>query len=343
MVKIRSGLMVALLALLAACGGDSGANQPAEVIVYSARNEHLIKPLFDRFTEETGIAVRYVTDDAGPLLTRLQAEGENSPADLLMTVDAGNLWQAAEAGMLRPVQAPALEAEVPAHLRDPQGRWFALTIRARTMVYSTERVQPEALSTYEALADPAWRGRLCLRTAKKVYNQSLVATMIAALGAEQTEQIVRGWVDNLAVPPFANDTLVMEAIAAGQCDVGLVNTYYYGRLKRERPELPVAIFWPNQSGEGVAARGVHVNVSSAGVTRYSRNPEAAIRLLTWLAAPEAQRMLVALNQEYAVNAAVEMTPEMAAWGAFRGDDIHVGEAGRLQVEAVKLMDRAGYQ
>ncbi|ARN73689.1 extracellular solute-binding protein [Oceanicoccus sagamiensis] len=341
---MRHGIRYSLLFLLVLLVACSEPEKPApELLVYSARNEHLIKPLFDRFTEQTGIVVNYVTDKAGPLLTRLQAEGENSPADLLMTVDAGNLWQANEVGVLAPVESAILNNNVPPHLRGADNSWFSLTIRARTMVYNTDTLSPTDLSTYEALAAPEWKGRLCLRTSKKVYNQSLVATMIAALGEEQTEQIVAGWVNNLAIDPLSNDTKVMEAVALGQCEVGIVNTYYYGRLMKKKPATPLALFWPNQQGEGAQGRGVHVNVSGVGITRASQHKALAQQLIEWLTTPEAQQILMDLNQEYPVNSSVEMNAELQAWGAFKGDQVDVSEAGRLQAAAVKLMDRAGYR
>ncbi|MDZ7751125.1 MAG: Fe(3+) ABC transporter substrate-binding protein [Gammaproteobacteria bacterium] len=318
--------------------GGAMAAAAEEVVVYSARKEHLIKPLFDAFTAETGINVRYVTDKAGPLLARLQAEGANTPADMLMTVDAGNLWQAAEQGVLAAVESETLKANVPAHLRDPEGRWFGLSVRARTIVYSTERVDTEELSTYEGLADPKWQGRLCLRTSKKVYNQSLVAMMMERLGAERTQEVVEGWVANLATQPFSNDTKTMEAVAAGQCDVAIVNTYYFGRLQKKDPDIELALFWPNQDDSGV-----HVNVSGAGITRHAPHPEAALRLLEWLSTPAAQDRFAGLNMEYPVNPAVEPDPLVAAWGDFKADNINVSKAGELQAEAVMLMDRAGYR
>lgn len=309
-----------------------------EIVVYSARKEHLIKPLFDLYTEQTGTPVRYITDKAGPLLQRLDAEGKRTRADLLITVDAGNLWQAGEKGVLASVTSPLLEANVPPHLRDPQQRWFGLSVRARTIVYSTERIKPETLSTYEDLADPKWKGRLCLRTSKKVYNQSLVAMMISHLGQEKAEQVVRGWVDNLAAPPFSNDTKTMQAILAGRCDLAIVNTYYYGRLQKEKPDVKLALFWPDQEGYGV-----HVNVSGAGVTRHAPHRESAVKLLEWLSSADAQRLLADMNMEYPVNPRVPPAPEVAAWGDFKADTLNVADAGRLQAEAVRLMDRAGYR
>ncbi len=313
-----------------------------EVVVYSARNEQLIKPLFDAYTRETGTSIRFITDKEGPLMARLKAEGKNTPADMLLTVDAGNLWQAAEEGLLRPVHSKALETAIPPHLRDPDNEWFGLSVRARTLVYNPNRVKPGELTTYEDLAQPKWKNRLCLRTSKKVYNQSLVAMMIHAYGEDKTENIVRGWVANLATAPFPDDTKAMEAVAAGQCDVTLVNTYYFGRLMQKSPNLPLEIFWPNQNASGPTA-GVHVNISGAGVTRHAHNPEGAQKLIEWLASEKAQNMFADVNMEYPVNPRVAPDKQVAAWGSFRQNLVNVKEAGRLQTKAVKLMDRAGYR
>jgi len=308
------------------------------LVVYSARNEQLIKPIFDAYTKETGVEIKFTTGDAAVLIERLAAEGRNSPADILMTVDAGELWNAAQRGLLRPVQSRALARNIPPHLRDPQNRWFGFSQRARTIVYSPARVDAKQLSTYEALATPQWKGRLCLRTSKKVYNQSLVATMIAAEGEQKTEQVVRGWVANLATDVFANDTQLLEAIAAGQCDVGIVNTYYFGRIVKERPDFPVRVFWANQG-----AGGTHVNISGAGVTQNSRQAVAATRFLEWLSSDKAQAHFAAVNMEFPANPAAPIDPIVASWGKFKASPINVAEAGRLQPAAVRLMDRAGYR
>ena len=198
--------------------------------------------MFDAFTKQTGIPVKFVTDKAGVLLARLRAEGKNSPADILITTDAGNLWEAAQEGLLVPIKSEKLEANIPTYLRDPQNQWFGLSVRARTIVYNTDKVNTEELSTYADLASSKWQGRLCLRTSKKVYNQSLVAMMIAEYGKERTEQIVRGWVANLATDPLSNDTKAMEYVAAGKCDVTIVNSYYFGRLIEKNPNSSLAIF-----------------------------------------------------------------------------------------------------
>lgn len=336
-MKFAPSLIAALLATVVSMPVYSADD---EVVVYSARKEHLIKPLFDAYTEKTGVKINYITDKAGPLLQRLKVEGRRTRADVLMTVDAGNLWHAAELGVLASIDSKTLNNHVPVNLRDPEGRWFGLSERARTIVYNTDEVKPEELSTYQGLADPKWKGRLCLRTSKKVYNQSLVAMMIARYGEEKAEQIVKGWVDNLAVPPFSNDTKTMQAVLAGQCDVAVVNTYYFGRLEKKDADIGLKLFWPNQGPDG---EGVHINVSGAGVTKYAKNPEGAQKLIEWLSSDEAQGMFAGLNLEFPVNKQVAPVEQVANWGSFKADTTPLTEAGRLQSAAVKLMDRAGYR
>ena len=326
------------LTLLCAALTTAAPLLAAEVVVYSARNEQLIKPVFDAYTQATGVKVNFITDKEAPLLTRLQQEGASSPADLLLTVDAGNLWQAAEQGLLQPVQSKALDAAVPAHLRDPDNRWFGLSVRARTLFFNPSLTSADQLSSYEALAEPKWQGKLCLRSSKKVYNQSLVAMMIAAHGEEKTESVVKGWVANLAAPPFADDTKLLEAIAAGQCAVGIANTYYYGRLLAKKPELPVRLFWANQASDGT-----HVNIAGAGLTRHAPHRDEAVKLLEWLASPAAQNLFVDANYEYPVNPQVAPATTVQGWGEYKANLLNVATAGQLQAAAVKLMDRAGYK
>ena len=354
-------LCSALLVLITACSGQGQAPNtndaavtpgttpdaapgaaPAgkELVVYTSRNEQLVKPLFDRYTQETGVKVTFLTDKAPPLMERLRAEGERTPADVFITVDAGNLWQATNLGLLQPLDSPVLQANIPANLRDPENRWFGVSVRARTIVHDPKAVPAAQLSTYEDLADPKWRGKLCLRTSKSEYNQSLVATMIAALGPERTEQVVKGWVANLAAPPFANDNAVIDAIGAGRCAVGIVNSYYLGRAKQQKPELAVVPFWPNQGADG---RGVHVNVSGAGITRHSDNVEGARAFIEWLASDEAQALYPNDNMESPADPKVQPAPLVAGWGTFKPDVINVSEAGRLPADAVKRMARAGYR
>ncbi len=316
----------------------SGAAFSQEIVVYSARKEHLIKPVFDLYTKETGVKIKYITDKAPVLLQRIKAEGENTPADLLITVDAGNLWYAANQGILQPVSSDVLTANIPSYLRDPENKWFGLSLRARTIVYSTERIKPDELSTYEDLAKAEWNGRLVLRTSKKVYNQSLVAMLIKEHGEKETAGIVKGWVSNLAAPPFSNDTKVMEAIIAGQGDVGIVNTYYFGRLAKKDTTIPIALFWPNQS-----SGGVHVNVSGAGVVAASKNKAAAIAFLEWLSTEKAQQIFADINMEYPVNPDVPVNPTVASWGTFKQNKINLKNAGENQAAAIMLMDRVGYK
>lgn len=320
------------------CAFFVAAESFAEVVVYSSRKEHLIKPLFDQYTAKTGTKIRYITGKAGPLLERLKAEGAQPQADILLTVDAGNLWKAAQEGVLVPVSSSVLKANIPTHLRDPKGRWFGFSIRARTIVYNTKKVKPSELTTYEALGEAKWKKRLCLRTSKKVYNQSLVAMLIASHGRTQAEEIVRSWVGNLATDVFSNDTKVMNAVAAGQCDVGIVNSYYYGRLMKKKPNTPLALFWPNQK-----SAGVHVNVSGGGLIKGAKNRKEAIQFLEWLSQPEAQKLFADLNLEYPVHRQVKPHKQVASWGTYRENLINVSKAGELQAESIKLMDRAGYR
>jgi iron(III) transport system substrate-binding protein len=307
-----------------------------DVVVYSARH-YGQEPALDAFTKQTGIAVRVLTGDAGPLFERLKAEGDRTPADVLLTVDAGNLWNAARAGLLSPVTSATLARNVPAHLGDPEHKWFGLTIRARTIVYNPKKVAPAELSTYEALGDPKWKGRLCLRSSGYIYNQSLVATFIKRHGEPRTEAIIKGWVANQ--PSIINgDTKILEAIAAGQCDVGLTNSYYLARQLAKDPSVPVALFWANQQ-----TTGTHVNVSGAGVTAHARNRASAIRLLEYLSTVEAQQMFANTSMEFPVNPKAEAHPIVRGWGAFRQDDINVASAGEFQAAATRLSDRAGYK
>ncbi|WP_201579386.1 extracellular solute-binding protein [Psychrobacter sp. Pi2-52] len=308
------------------------------ITIYSSRNEQLIKPLLDRYTEQTGVKVELVTDSTGPLMARLKAEGQNTPADMLLTVDAGNLWQAAQQGLLQPVSSTVLEANVPAKYRDPKGQWTGLSLRARTIFYDPSKVSADQLSTYADLADPKWKGKLCLRTSKKVYNQSLVASMMEHLGEEKTEEIVRGWVDNLATDVFSDDTSMLEAIAAGQCEVGVANSYYYGRILDEKPDFPVNIFWANQG-----TTGTHVNISGAGVVASSDNPDGTLKLIEWLSSDEAQGLYASSDKEFPVKEGIDESDMLRSWGPFNKDDISVQKFGELQTQAIQLMDKAGYK
>jgi iron(III) transport system substrate-binding protein len=331
---ITLGLVLAALAV-----GLTGVGAPAagpEVVVYSARH-YGQEPAFEAFTKKTGIEIKILNGNSGEVFERLKAEGDRTPADVLLTIDAGNLWNAARAGLLAKVDSPDLVANIPAHFRDPENRWFGLTARARTIMYNVDKVKPAELSTYEALSDPKWKGRICLRTSGYIYNQSMLATMIKRYGEARTEEIVRGWAVNQPVL-INGDTKILEAIAAGQCDVGITNHYYLARILAKNPTFPVAPFWANQ-----ATTGTHVNVSGAGVTAHAKNRANAIKLLEFLSSPEAQQMFADVSMEYPVNPQAGVNPVVAKWGKFKQDDVNVAAAGQFQAAATKLADRAGYR
>ncbi len=343
MKQLHARLRIGLFALAAACTCTAPL-QAAEVNVYSARQEALIKPLLDRFSAETGVTVNLVTGSGDALLTRLRSEGRNSPADLLITTDAGRLYRAQEAGVLRPTPSPELERLVPAHLRSAEGYWYGLSVRARAIVYARDRVDPTQLSTYEDLADPRWRGRICVRSSSNIYNQSLVAGMLASVGPERTGEWLQGLVRNFARPPQGGDRDQIKAVAAGQCDLALVNSYYFGAMissgtdEERAAAAKVDIFWPNQDG-----RGTHVNVSGAGVTAAARDPEQAVALIAFLLREDSQRWYAETNNEFPVRPGIEPSEVLASWGEFKADDLPVTELGRLNAEAVMAMDRAGWK
>lgn len=308
-----------------------------EFVVYSTRSEQLLGPLLEAYTNETDIKIDLITDKFETLLHRLKTEGKDTRADLLITVDAGDLWHATRAGVLQSINSTTLKENIPKAYSDPSMHWFGLSLRARAIVYSTERVKPEELSTYEALGRLKWRGRLLLSTSDKIYNQSLVAMLIAEHGETITEKFISSWVANLAKEPFPTDTMVMEAILAKQGDVGIVNTYYFGRLLKKNPNLKLALYWPNQE-----TGGCHVNISGAGVTRHSKHPEAAIKFLEWLSSSKAQNLFADVNMEYPVNPKVAAHPSVAGWGVFKASQQNLVIAGLLQDAAIRLMARADY-
>ena len=336
----RNSARAALLGILAAAAITACDRAPKEqqtVTVYSSRSHYGAESVFVAFTRSTGIQVEFFEGNNNEVLERLKTEGERTNADLLLTVDAGNLWNAAQQGLLQPVESEVLAANVPAHLRDPGNQWFAIATRVRTIMYNPARVNPSELSTYEALGDPKWKGRLCLRTSSAIYNQSLLASLIAIHGEEATERIVRGWIAN--EPIYINgDTQILEAIAAGRCDVGITNHYYLGRLLAKDSTVSVRPFWADQDGAGV-----HVNISGGGVTRHAKNRAAAVRLLEYLTTPEAQRLLASSSFEYPANPAAEPNEILAGFGSFKPQSVGVSAAGAYQAAAVRLADRADYR
>lgn len=314
------------------------------VNVYSARQEALIKPMLDRFTEESGIEVNLITGNGDALLTRLRSEGRNSPADVLLTVDAGRLYRAREAGVLQPIQSDYLEENIPANLRDSEGNWFGLSVRARVIAYEKDRVDPATLSTYEALTDEQWRGRICVRSSGNIYNQSLVASMLSTQGEAATDEWAEGLVANFARPPQGGDRDQIKALATGQCDIALVNSYYYGAMlqsddaEEKNAAEEVAVFFPNQDD-----RGTHINVSGAGVTQSASNVAEATALIEFLAGPEAQAWYAEANNEYPASTGIEPSALLESWGDFKADSVDVTELGRLNAQAVMAMDRANWK
>lgn len=315
-----------------------------EVNLYSSRHYDTDVALYEGFTEQTGIAVNLIEGEADQLIERIQAEGRNSPADVLITVDAGRLWRAEEAGLLQPVSSEVLEERIPAEVRHPEGKWFGLSQRLRGIVYAKDRVDPSEITTYEDLADPKWQGRICIRSSTNVYNQSLVASMIEANGIEATEEWARGLVENLARPPQGGDTDQIKAVAAGECDVAVVNHYYFVRLLESEDEgeravaEKVDIVFPNQDG-----RGAHANISGAGVVVTAPNKENAIAFLEYLTTPEAQAIFAQGNYEFPVVDGVKLVPVLEQWADVKTDTINAAKLGQNNPEAVKLMDRAGWR
>jgi len=333
------GAALSLSTLLSGCGFlGIGGEEPGDIQVYSARHYDL-EDAFVEFEEETGLSVDFIYGDDTELLERLKAEGDETPADLFVTVDAGNLWNAADQGELAPVDSDALRGSIPEAYRDSQDRWFGLALRARTVAYNPDNVDPAELDTddtYAGLTDPKWRGRLCMRDSTEAYTQSLVASLIDLHGRDKTLEIVEGWLDN-DVEIMSNDILLLEALDAGTCDVALVNHYYYARELAEKPDMNVELFWASQDGAGT-----HVNVSGAGVVKASDAPAKAQRLLEWLAT-DGQKAFVGGNHEYPVNPDVAPDEVVAELGEFEAMPLDAEAYGSLNAEAVDLLAEAGYE
>ncbi len=334
----RLMLMTLLLA------GQTGVAQADEVNIYSARKEELIRPLLVKFAEKTGIGINVVTAEDDVLLERLKAEGKSSPADILIMADAGRLWRAEHAGLLQAVESDTLADKVPAQLRHKDGFWYGLTVRARVIAYSPERVKAGELTTYEGLADPRWKGRLCSRSSTNVYNQSLTASLLSHDGAEKTDAWLKGMVGNFARPPQGGDRDQIKDIAAGKCDVALVNTYYVGGMAQSKDPAErdavarIAIFWPNQ-----ADRGAHINISGAGVTKSAKNKAAAIKLLEFMVTDESQQWYAEANSEFPIRNDIPKSKLLAGWGDFKADALPISVLGELNAPAMMAMDKAGWK
>lgn len=327
------------------CARIQGTGSKAEINLYSSRHYNTDAELYAGFKRLTGIQVNLIEGKADELIERIKAEGKNSPADVFLTVDAGRLWEAAKEGIFAPVdESTLLREKVPAHLRDPENLWFGFSKRARVIFYNRERVKPEQLSGYEDLANPQWKGKILVRSSTNVYNQSLVAALIAVHGKEKTEQWCRGLVANFARSPEGSDTSQIEAVAAGQGDVAIANHYYFARYgKSDDPAKrsvfeKVGLFFPNQKD-----RGTHVNVSGGGMVKTAPNREGAIQFLEYLVSMAAQTFFAQGNDEYPVVSGTPLDPIVGGFGTFKEDTtVNVSAYGENQAEAVKLMDRAGW-
>jgi iron(III) transport system substrate-binding protein len=333
--------------VLGACGSDGGTATDADttdegstsgesgtITVYTGRH-YGIEQVFEQFTADTGIDVRFTTGNDPELRERLIAEGANTPADVVMTADAANIELSADAGILASVDSAALTETIPEEFRSENNDWFSLSQRARVIIASTERVENPP-TTYAGVGDPEWQGKLCLRPSTHPYTQSLVASLIIAEGEARATEIVQSWVDN--DPLYINsDTDIYKAVADGECDIALANTYYLGRLLTEDPTFPVEIVWPEQDG-----RGAHVNVSTAAVTANAPNPEGALALIEWLAT-DGQQQFADANFEYPVDPNVEPNEIIAGFGEFVADVPAVRLLGDNQPAAVEILSATGYE
>ncbi|MEX0738763.1 MAG: Fe(3+) ABC transporter substrate-binding protein [Pseudohongiella sp.] len=339
--SIKKACLSSLAALSVLAAGVVSA---AEVNVYSARQENLIKPILDRFSEQTGITVNLITGGADELITRMDLEGANSPADILLTVDVGRLHRAEEMGLLQPVESAVLNSQIPEQYRDAENHWFSVSLRSRVIVYDRERVDPAQLSTYEDLADPKWAGKICIRSSSNIYNQSLTASLVSHHGAEATEEWARGLVANMARDPQGGDRDQIAAVAIGQCELAVVNTYYLAGMLNATSDdqveqaQAVAVFWPNQDG-----RGAHINVSGAGVSEHAPNRAEAIQLLEYMVSDDAQTWYAEANNEYPVRADIPVSATLESWGEFKADPLALDQLGIHNAEAVRVMDRAGWR
>ena len=334
-------LALALIAPLLTAPLASAA-EPGEVNIYSYRQPYLINPLLKEFSDETGIKVNVIYAEKG-LIERIQAEGRNSPADILLTVDVGNLTQATGAGIAQPIQSPTLDAEIPAAYRASDGQWIGLTRRARVVYASKDRVKQDSI-TYEELADPKWRGKICIRSGQHVYNVAMIASMIAAHGEDWTEQWLKGVKANLARKPAGDDRLQVKGVYAGECDLAIGNTYYMGAMLKNDKE-PEQKEWANSVNilfPNTGDRGTHVNISGAVMAKYAPHKDNAIKLLEFLASDKGQEMYADVNNEYPVKEGVPWSPLVESWGDFKPDPISLNEIAGLRKKASELVDKVGF-
>jgi len=314
-----------------------------EVNVYSYRQPILINPLFEEFTKNTGIKVNVLHAKKG-LLERLKAEGANTPADVVLTVDISRLNQFVENDLLQPIESSILISNIPLHLRDSNNRWFSFSKRARIVVISKERVDPKSIKRIEDLSKPEWKGKICTRKGSHVYNRSLLASLVAAHGEIEAEKWAKGFVENLARKPEGNDRAQVKAIYEGVCDVAIINTYYFGKMKFNEKDTEqnnwakaINLIFTNQED-----RGNHINVAGGGVVKYAKNKENAIALLEFLTQPNAQALYATMNYEYPINPSTELSGELKSWGSFKEDQLPVEKLAELAPIAQKIINRVGW-
>jgi len=328
-----------------ALGAGSALAQEGVLNLYTARHYQTDEALYANFTKQTGIRINRIEGGEDALFERIKNEGANSPADVFITVDVGRLWRAEQAGVFAKIRSPLLESRIPPSYRDPDGQWFGFSARARVIAYNRNAVKPGEIRNYEDLADPKWRGRICIRSSSHPYNLSLLGSMIAHLGEAKAEEWVTGLKNNLARDPKGGDTDQLTAAAAGECDIAIANTYYFLRLMRSsRPSdravaEKLAVVWPNQDN-----RGAHMNISGGGVLRHAPHPGAALRFLEYLAGDQAQAYFADGNNEWPVVPGVKISnPALDALGKFKADSINVGLLGKNQPAAQRIADRAGFK
>lgn len=343
-IPARKLVLFSLIAL-GALASLSGHAQEKVLNLYSSRHYSTDEALYANFTRQTGIRINRIEAPEDALIERLRNEGAASPADVLVTVDAGRLWRAEQQGLLQPVKSATLEARIPKHLRHPDGLWFGFSTRARVIVYDKTKVKPTEVKSYADLADPKWKGRLCMRSSTNMYNLSLMSAMIEHQGEAKAEAWARAVVANFARAPKGGDTDQIKAIASGECSLGLANTYYFARLLKstkpdERQAIErVGVVFPDQDG-----LGTHVNISGAGVLKHAPNREAAVRFLEYLAGDEAQRYFADGNNEYTAVPSVNVANrELDSLGGFKADALNVNALGKHQANAQKVYDRAGWR
>ncbi len=334
-----------LLTLIAAVLSFAANAALAEnVNVYSGRHYDTDLALYDQFTKETGIKVNLIEGKADELIERVANEGQFSPADVLITVDAGRLWRAEERGLFQPIQSEILSSRIPSHLQHPEGKWFGLSKRARVIIYRAAAGLPEGLSSYEDLAKPEFKGLVCVRTSSNIYNLSLMASIIERAGEAEAETWAKAVVDNFARPPQGNDTSQIRAVASGECELSIVNTYYVARFlgsedeKLRKTAENVGVLFPNQE-----TTGTHVNISGAGVLTHAPNRENAIKFIEFLSSDYAQKILAEGNNEYPAVASVAVSGPVASLGDFEEDQVNANVLGVNQPLAVKVFDRAGWK